>query len=119
MQIECPACKWPSLLDQQGPPEDPSILLTATASIGDAAIKIIAARVDPNLDAAPDYRTDVPKACYRERGHDVVLNTILEEFEYAAAQIGDLLGEEHLNIVELATGRYQIWVIPVIFDHAP
>src|SRR5271155_1269661 len=103
MPVECPACKWPVLLEEQGPREDPSILLTGTAKIGNTAIKIIAVRVNLNLEAAPDYRSDVSSGCYRERGYDTVLDTVLDTFEYAAAELGELLGEEHSTIVELAT----------------
>lgn len=116
MSVECPACEWPLFLEEQGPREDPTILLTGTARIGKAAIKIIAVRINRNLRAAPDYRSDVQRHCYHVGGYDSILSTILEEFEDAAAQVGDLLGEEHFNIVQLPTGPYQIWVIPATFN---
>ena len=115
MVVACPPCKWPALLEERGPREDPSILLTGTASIGNAMIKIVAIRVNLLLRATPDYRGDVPVARYRDSGCDVVLETVLDEFEEAAAQLGELFGAEHTNIVELPTGSYQIWVVPASF----
>lgn len=119
MSVQCPACQWPIFLDERGPPGDPSILLTGTAHVAGVQTKIIAVRVNADLEAAADYRSDVPRAQYHERGYDTVLDTILDEFEYVAAELGDLLGEGHSNIVELATGRYQLWIIPVSFGRDP
>lgn len=115
MVVACPPCKWPALLEEQGPREDPSILLTGTAYLGDAMIKIIAIRVNLVRRAAPDYRPDVPIARYRDGGYETALDVILDEFEDVAAELGEFFGEEHPNIIELATGSYQIWVLPVSF----
>jgi hypothetical protein len=115
MAVAFPDCKWPASLEEQGPPEDPSILLTGTAYIGDAVIKIIAIRVNLLRRATPDYRPDVPIAGYRDGGYATALDTILDEFEDVAAQLGEFFGEEHTNIVELPTGSYQIWGVPVSF----
>lgn len=115
MAVAFPTCQWPDVLQEQGPREDPSILLTGTAYIGDAMIKVIGIRVNLLRRATPDYRLDVPMARYRDGGYDSVLNTLLDEFEDVAAQLGEFFGEEHTNIVELPTGSYQIWVVPVSF----
>lgn len=115
MTTACPPCKWPTSLEEQGPREDPSILLTGIVYVGDAKIKIIAIRVNLDRRAMPDYRPDVPIARYQDGGYDSILDGILDEFEEIAAQLGELFGEEHTNIVHLPMGSYQIWVVPASF----
>lgn len=115
MTIECPPCQWPTALEERGPAEDPSILLTATALIGEAEVQIIAIRVDPLLRWTPDYRSDVAQTSYQANGLDTVLEATLEAFESVATAFADLLGESRSTIVDLAAGPYRIGVMPAAF----
>jgi hypothetical protein len=115
MTIECPPCQWPTALEERGPAEDPTILLTGTALIGDAEVQIIAIRVDPLLRWTPDYRSDVAETSYQANGLDTVLETTLEAFESVATAFADVLGESRSTIVDLATGPYRIGVMPAAF----
>ncbi len=115
MPVECPCCQWPSMLEERGPREDPSILLTGTARIGDTDVQIIAIRINPKLRRSVDRRAESAEASDQDTGFDDVLDTILEEFDYVAEQLGELFGEDQFRIVELATGPYQFWVVPVSF----
>ena len=47
MTIACPAPQWPEGLLEEGPPEDPTILLRGEAGIGGAHFTVTAVRVDP------------------------------------------------------------------------
>lgn len=115
MPVECPPCQWPTALEERGPAEDPALLLTGTARIGDAEVQIVAIRVDPTLRWTPDYKREVAEDSYRANGLDAVLETTLEEFETVATALGDLLGESRSSIVDLATGPYRIWLMPASF----
>ncbi len=116
MSIPCPACRWPSTLDERGPSEDPSILLTGTASIGDAAVQIVAIRIDPALRWSLGHRRGVAEDSYQAQGLNDILETILEEFESVTSDFAELLGESRSSVVDLATGPYRVWVIPASFE---
>lgn len=116
MSVPCPSCQWPAVLEERGPSEDPSILLTGTARIGEAAVQVIAIRVDPTLRWTPGYRRDVAEGSYQAKGLNATLETFLEEFESTAAEFGELLGDGRPSLVELATGPYRIWVMPASFE---
>jgi hypothetical protein len=115
MTINCPPCLWPTALDERGPATDPSILLTGTARIGNAPIQIVAIRVDPTLRSTLDYKAGVPKVSYQANQLDTLLGTILEEVDFASAELGTLLGEDHLATVDLAPGRYRVWAVSASF----
>ena len=42
MTVACPSPEWPSGLLEQGPPQDPSILLRGEATIGSARFVVTA-----------------------------------------------------------------------------
>jgi hypothetical protein len=113
--VEFPACVWPNVLEEQGPSEDPSILLTGTARIGGAEARIVAIRVSSTQEWAPDFKRGVAEDSYQGNGLDEVLQMALEEFQAVASELGDLLGDSRLSVVELATGHYSVWVIPASF----
>lgn len=117
MPVECPCCQWPSVLEERGPREDPSILLTGPARIGDTPVQIIAIRINPNLRMSSD-RSEILVDRSPDAELHAALDTILEEFDYLAEQLGELFGEDQFRIVELATGPYQFWVVPVSFRAA-
>ena len=115
MPVQCPPCQWPTALDERGPVEDPSILLTGRARIGDASVQIVAVRIDPALRWTPDYKSDVAEGSYQVDGLDVALETILEELESVGSALEDALGASRASLIKLATGMYMIWVMPGSF----
>ncbi|HUN45355.1 MAG TPA: hypothetical protein VMU85_02495 [Stellaceae bacterium] len=112
MPVPCPACRWPTALEERGPAEDPSILLTGTASIGDALLQVVAIRIDPTLRWALDYKRGVAAASYKANALSATLETFLEESESIASELDELLGERRPSIVQLATGPYKVWILP-------
>lgn len=116
MAVSCPPCSWPTVLEEKGPSDDPSILLAGIAHIGDAPIKIVAIRINSTLRPKLDCKPDVAESSYQAGDLDTVLGTVLEELEYLAAELGNLLGSNHLGAVELATGRYKVWAISSSFE---
>ena len=47
MGIRPPELRWPSELAEEGPPEDPTILLRGAAEIGAAPHRVVAVRLNP------------------------------------------------------------------------
>ena len=114
MAIECPSCLWPTILEERGPSDDPSILLTGAGRIGETPIQIIAIRINPTLRSAVDYRSGL-ESSYQAKDLNAALGAILDELEYASVELGSLLGEEHSTTVELATGFYKVWSLSAWF----
>ena len=112
MPVQCPSCQWPSSFAECGPAEDPSIVLSGTARIAHTALQIVAIRTSPGSGRMPDYRDDVPPACYQTNGLGPLLEQMLEDFEYMACDFGEVLGDGGSDTVELATGRYTIVALP-------
>ena len=112
MPVPCPPCRWPSALKEGGPPEDPSVLLTGAASIGDTVLQIVAIRIDPTLRWALDYKRGVAAASYEMNALDRTLETFLEEAESISSELDELLGERRPSILRLATGNYKVWILP-------
>ena len=112
MPVQCPSCQWPTAFSECGPAEDPSILLSGTARIAQAALQIIAIRTSRESGRMPDYRGDVPRACYEASGLNSLLEQVLEDFEYLATDFGDLLENAGSDRVELPTGNYTIVALP-------
>jgi hypothetical protein len=119
MPVRCPTCQWPTALDERGPREDPSILLTGTVRIANAAIQIVAIRVSPAYQRRPDYKEDVPRPCYQTNGLDAVLETFLEDFEYVGEEFGELLGDGGSDMIELASGCYVLAALPASYFPTP
>jgi hypothetical protein len=115
MQVEFPSCQWPAVLDKRGPLEDPSILFTGAARIGDIALQVIAIRVKPALRWTPDYKASIPEDRYQVSNLDSAMETFLEEFEYIVSDFEELLGEFRPSILDLETGPYMVWVVPSSF----
>ena len=112
MPVAIPPCAWPRALDERGPPEDPTILLTATATIGEAAVQVIAIRMRRDLRWTPDYLPDIPAERYDANELSPVLEAILESSESLASDIADILGENSATTLDLPTGQYRIWLLP-------
>lgn len=68
-------CRWPSVLAEQGPPEDPFILLSGAAPIGETDVQIVAIRSNATLRWLPDYQRGVAADSYHADGLDDVLET--------------------------------------------
>jgi hypothetical protein len=113
MPIPSPRCAWPATLDACGPQEDPSILLTGSAEIGDAPARIIAIRIGRMLRRVPDYRNDVPAEIYRTANLDAGLETFLENVEDLSAELSDVLGDYGPSVMHLDTGSYMMWILPL------
>jgi len=100
MPVQLPAPEWPSELLEAGPPEDPFILLSGPARIGEAPYRVLAVRVNPNT-LGVDYRND------------------LEEDVYADYQLEDRLDEltflddiDRSVLVPIEHGHYVLWMLP-------
>jgi hypothetical protein len=116
MSIPFPRCAWPATLDERGPTEDPSIVLTGTAEIGDALARIIAIRISRKLRSTPDYRRDVPAGIYCRNNLDSGLEAFLENAEDLTAELSDALGGHVPSIVQLEPGAYMLWILPLTPD---
>jgi hypothetical protein len=68
-------CRWPSVLEERGPPEDPFILLTGAAPIGETEVQIVAIRINATLRWPPDDKRGVAADSYHADGRDEVLET--------------------------------------------
>jgi hypothetical protein len=115
MAIECPPCQWPTVLEERGPSEDPSILLTASARIANVEVQIVAIRINDTLRWTPDFKRDIAGDAYGINGLGEVLEATLEDLQSIASDLGDLLGGQGLSVVQLATGPYRVWVMPASF----
>lgn len=113
MVIECPPCQWPNTLEERGPSEDPSILLTGTARIGKVEVQIIATRVQDTQCWTPDFKRKIAEEIYRVDGLAQFLEATLEDLESMTLDLVDLLGGKGASVVQLPTGLYRIWVMPV------
>jgi hypothetical protein len=114
MTIDCPSCQWPTVLEERGPSDDPSILLTGIGRLGETPIQIIAIRVNPTSRSTLDWQPEL-EGIYQANDLDTVLGTILEELDYASAELGRLLGEDRSATVELTTGLYKVWSLSASF----
>ncbi len=100
MPVRLPAPSWPSELEEEGPPEDPAILLGGAAEIGRAPHRVLAVRLDP-LTLAVDYRADLQEEVYA----DYQLEDMLDELTF----LEDI---DKTVLVPMAAGHYVIWMMP-------
>ena len=100
MTIACPRPEWPTGLLEEGPPQDPSILLRGEADIGGAKFVVTAVRVDP-IRFGPDFRLNQSSSVYD--GYDLsgLLDSLWNLVEVAEAPT-----------VRLASGSYVLWMLP-------
>jgi len=104
MPISLPQPLWPSELQEEGPPEDPSILLSGAAEIGKSPHRVMAARINPKT-LSIDYRAEL--------GEDVYADYQLED------RLDDLTfldGIDESVLVPMGGGHYIVWMVP--FGHA-
>jgi hypothetical protein len=108
MAVRCPAIKWPDVLEECGPEQDPEIVLKGTAHIGATQLEVVAIRIDPRFRRTPDYKPEVPEAAY-----DIeALEAALDELEYVIEALGAVTGVAEQSIVNLPGGPYVIWMLP-------
>jgi hypothetical protein len=100
MPVHLPEPKWPSDLLEQGPPEDPSILLSGPAEVGNAPHRVLAVRINPRT-LSVDYRNDLEEEVYA----DYQLEDMLDELTF----LDDL---DQSVLVPMAGGSYVIWMMP-------
>lgn len=112
MSIRSPSCQWPVELDERGPAEDPSIVLTGKAYVGRTPLQVVAVRMNPASGRLPDYKPDVPAAAYADAHVDIALFSLLDELEYVANELDELLGDDQPGTVALAGGVYRFCALP-------
>lgn len=100
MTVPCPAPEWPGSLEEAGPSEDRSILLQGRAVIGRTRFSLAAVRVDP-IRFGADFRADLSLSVYAGYALPELL-----------AVVAELAGEAQLSTLQLATGRYVLWMLP-------
>jgi hypothetical protein len=100
MPVQLPAPEWPYELLESGPPEDPFILLSGPATIGEAPYRVLAVRVNPNT-LGIDYRYDLGEDVYA----DFQLDEMLDEFTF----LDDI---DKSVLVPIEHGHYVIWMLP-------
>ena len=101
MPIRFPQSRWPAELMEEGPDEDPSILLSGTAEIGDAPHRVVAVRVR-KADLQVDFRVDLDE---EEAYADYPLEAMLDELDF----FDDF---DRSVVVPLESGNYVIWMVP-------
>jgi hypothetical protein len=79
MVVQIPPEERPTELVEQGPGEDPFILLAGPAAIGRAPHRVLALRVNP-VTLAVDYRRDLDEEIYA----DLQLEEIFDEVTFLA-----------------------------------
>ena len=104
MPIHFPEPRWPVELLEEGPEEDPSILLGGVAEIGNARHRISAVRVSPR-SLRVDFRADLKKNVYAD--HE--LEVMLEELSFFVNFFDSI---DQSVIVPLESGTYVIWMVP-------
>ncbi|PPQ28679.1 hypothetical protein [Rhodopila globiformis] len=100
MPVNLPAPQWPAALVEQGPPEDPAILLGGAAVIGQAPHRILAMRINPRT-LSVDYRPDVDPDAYG----DYQLEEMLDELTF----MDDI---DKSVLVPMGGGAYVLWMMP-------
>jgi hypothetical protein len=100
MPVRLPEPLWPAELLEEGPPEDPTILLGGAAEIGHAPYRVLAVRLNPN-SLAVDYRADLQETVYA----DYQLEGILDELTF----MDDI---DKSVLVAAGGSQYVIWMMP-------
>ena len=100
MPVSLPALRWPAALIEQGPPEDPAILLGGAAAIGEAPHLVLAMRINPRT-LSVDYRQELDEDVYA----DYRLEELLDELTFMDAIDKSVL-------VPMGGGAYVLWMTP-------
>ena len=100
MPVRLPEPRWPAELLEEGPPEDPSILLGGAAEIGKAPHRVLAVRLNPST-LSVDYRANLEEDIYG----DYQLEDMLDELTF----LDDI---DKSVLVPIEGGYYVIWMMP-------
>ena len=100
MAVRIPPLRWPVELTEEGPAEDPNILLGATVDIAKTRYKINAMRVDLRY-WEPDFHRNLDDHVYA----DYRLDAIFEEL----VVFNDF---DRRSVVHLDEGEYIFWMVP-------
>lgn len=100
MPIQLPQTVWPSVLTEEGPSQDPSILLSGMATIGPAPHRMLAVRIDPTT-LAVDYRSDLDETVYADYQLDELVDdlTFLDDLDASV-------------LVPMGGSDYVVWIMP-------
>jgi hypothetical protein len=105
MTIPCPPCTWPTTLAECGPEEDPAILLVGSAEIGESSTCVMAIRISGTQD-----RSDETHAMSTL---EPALDAFLKSADGLAARLGNVLGVRAPSIIQLESGPYFLWMLPL------
>lgn len=100
MPVQLPVPDWPSELFEAGPPEDPFILLSGSATVGSAPYRILAIRINPT-SLAIDYRINL--------GDDIYDTLQLEDMLEGLTLLDDI---DRSVLILNEQGHYVIWMMP-------
>ncbi len=103
MPVSAPPIQWPSQLNEQGPAQDPSVMLTGRAEIAGVAFKVTALRMRDGM-RIPDYRDDISEAAYED-----AIDCAFEDVE-------DLVGSLDPRLISLNGAQYLLWLVPLARD---
>ncbi len=103
MPTPSPVMKWPAIFREEGPPTDPSILLSGDAEVGGVAFRVSAMRMRTGL-RVPDYRDDVSASAYR-----AAMDSTLDDVE-------DLVDSIDPELVIIDGAEYLLWMVPAARD---
>ncbi|HEY5347369.1 MAG TPA: hypothetical protein VIJ72_04180 [Rhizomicrobium sp.] len=99
MPVPSPTIRWPTELREDGPAEDPEILLMGKAEVAGAAFRVMALRVRQD-GRTPDYRDGVPDAAY-----DSGMDAMVGDIEDLADSIGP-------RLIPMNGAQYLLWMVP-------
>jgi hypothetical protein len=99
MPVSAPEIDWPSELKEQGPAEDPGILLAGQAKIAGVTFKVSALRMAKGA-RTPDYRDEVPEETY-----EASLDNMPEDIECLVESIQP-------ELISLSGADYLLWMVP-------
>lgn len=99
MPIAAPSIQWPAQFIEEGPAEDPTILLSGRARLAGVGFKVTALRMRAGL-RTPDYREDVPKKTY-----EPALDGMIDDIE-------DLMDSIEPQLLAIDGAQYLLWMVP-------
>lgn len=103
MPVSAPEIDWPGELEEQGPTEDPGIILVGQAKIAGVAFKVSALRMSKGT-RMPDYRDEVP-----EKSYEASLDSMSEDIECLVDSIQP-------ELIALNGADYLLWMVPQARD---
>jgi hypothetical protein len=95
MPTALPDIVLPNELHEDGPEDDPEILLSALVNIGPAPYRICALRIDP-ASLEVDYREDVDEEAYDELDLDELLDDLTMRDDLDASVLVPMNGASYI-----------------------